>query len=108
VRRIIVGMYTRLWTTGYDVARKDELDAFADQVSGPMFDQLPGCLGYIHASTDERWITQTFWESESDIRLAEESSVYQDVVARILDAGFLRGAQTTDVLEVTSYAPPLD
>jgi hypothetical protein len=97
---------TRIWTTEFDVARRDELQRFADEISAPMFRQLPGCLGYLYAVTGSTWITQTFWESEQDIVTAEMSDLYKDVVGKILAAGFLGDRQAAEVFEITSFAPP--
>lgn len=99
-------MITRIWRTDFDEARLDELQRFAEDVSAPMFGRLPGCLGYVYAVTGSTWVTQTYWESERHIAEAEASSLYRDVVDRILAAGFLGGEQTTEVLTVTAYAPP--
>ena len=100
-------MLTRLWITEFDVDRRDELERFAFEVSAPMFRGLRGCLGYIYAVEGSTWITQTFWATENDIVRAESSALYRDVVSRILEAGFLAGDQTTTVLQVAEYAPPV-
>jgi quinol monooxygenase YgiN len=97
---------TRIWRTGFDTTRRVELEAFAETISAPMFRRLPGCLGYIYAISEGTWITQTFWESEDHIRRAEDSAVYQEVVAKIVAAGFLGDTQTTEIFEVTGYQPP--
>ncbi len=99
-------MLTRIWTTGFDTARRDELQRFADEISAPMFRQLPGCLGYLYAVTGSTWITQSFWASEADIEAAEASALYRDVVGRITEAAFLGNEQTAEVFEVTTYAAP--
>ncbi len=103
----VARVLTRLWVTDFDVERRDELESFAIEVSAPMFRTLSGCLGYIYAVEGSTWITQTFWASENDIVVAESSALYRDVVARILAAGFLIGNQTTMVLQVAEYAPPV-
>lgn len=99
-------MFIRLWRTDFDLARRDELQRFAEEISSPMFRQLPGCLGYIHAAADGTWITQTFWESEDYIRKAEASAAYREVVSKILATGYLGDRQTIEIFEVTSYAAP--
>jgi len=99
-------MLTRIWTTEFDAARRDELQRFADEISAPMFRRLPGCIGYLYAVTDSTWITQSFWASQADIEAAEASAQYRDVVGRIMEAGFLGDDQTVAVFEVTTYAAP--
>ena len=99
-------MFTRIWRTEFDTARQDELQRFAEDISAPMFHQLPGCVGYLHAVTGSTWITQTFWESEQHIKDAEASAVYREVVSAILATGFLGDQQSTEVFEVTGYAAP--
>ncbi len=71
-----------------------------------MFRSLAGCVGYVFAVAGSTWLTQTFWETEDDIANAESSALYQEVVGEILAAGILGDEQTTEVLEVTAYAPP--
>ena len=99
-------MLIRLWTTGFDPERLSELQVFADDVSAPMFAQLPGCLGHLYATEGSQWITASFWRSETDIELAEASPRYQDVVAQIQRAGFLRGEPSMQVMKVTGWSPP--
>ena len=99
-------MLSRLWRTGFDPGRLDELQRFASEVSAPMFQELPGCLGYIFAVEGSSWITQTFWESRSDLNEAEASERYRSVVAEIGKTGFLRDPQTTEVFTITAYEPP--
>jgi hypothetical protein len=53
-------MLLRLWGTEFDPERLDELKRFANEVSAPMFRELPGCLGSIFAVDGSTWITQTF------------------------------------------------
>ena len=101
-------MFIRIWRTDFDITRQDELQAFAIEISAPMFRQLPGCLGYIYAVADGTWITQTFWESDDYIHAAEASAVYREVVSNILATGCLGDRQTTEIFEVTSYEAPAD
>ena len=96
----------RVWTTSFDPDRLDELRRFAESVSTPMFRELPGCLGQVHAVRDDEWITQTYWESPSHIEFAVGSERYQEVVARIMAAGFLRGTPSTEIFEMVEYSPP--
>ena len=95
-----------MWRTRFDPDRLGELQSFAESVSKPMFGELPGCLGQVHAVRDDEWITQTYWESPFHIESATASERYQDVVARIVAAGFLRGTPSTEVFEVVEYSPP--
>ncbi len=101
-------MFIRILRTDFDITRQDELQAFAIEISAPMFRQLPGCLGYIYAVADGTWITQTFWESEDYIHAAEASAVYKEVVSNILATGCLGDRQTTEIFKVTSYEAPAD
>jgi heme-degrading monooxygenase HmoA len=97
-------VFIRIWRTDFDVSRLDELQSFADETSAEMFGRLPGCLGYIYAVAGSTWITQTFWESEQDIRDAEDSTPYRDVVSRLVSTGVLGDNQDTEVFEITGYA----
>lgn len=99
-------MFTRIWKTEFDSERVEELIDFARDVSAPMFARLPGCLGHVYAVAGETWITQTYWDSEESIRRAEASTLYNDVVSRIIQLGILGTSQTTDVYEVIDWSPP--
>lgn len=94
-------MIIRVWTTEFDPERRAELQTFADTISAPMLAAMPGCIGQIHANDGQRWITQTFWESRAYVAEAEATPRYRETVRAILDAGFLRGEQTTDIFDVT-------
>lgn len=99
-------MFTHIWRIEFDVTRRDELQHFGEKILAPMFNRLPGCLGYVYAVSGSTWITQTFWESEEDVASAEASALYQEVVGGILATGFVGDEQTTEVFEVAAYAPP--
>ena len=88
-------MIIRIWTTGFDPSRRDELDAFANDVSKPMLRRQPGNLGVIFAADGDEWLTITLWEDEPAIAGLDTSADYQDTVAKILAAGFLVGEQVT-------------
>jgi heme-degrading monooxygenase HmoA len=99
-------MITRIWRTNFDPRRLTELRQFADTISAPMFESLPGCVGQVHANDGHTWITQTFWESHDHIAQAEASTTYRDTVRAILATGFLRGDQATELFTVTKATPP--
>jgi len=99
-------VFLRIWRTEFDASRRDELQHFAEEISSPMFQRLPGCLGYVYAIAGSTWITQTFWDTEQDVANAEASAPYREVVGRIVATGLLGDEQTTEVFEVTAYAPP--
>ena len=95
-------MILRIWRTRFDPSRLGELQDFAESISMPMFDSLPGCVGQIHANDGSTWITQTLWESTEAISEAESSDRYRGTVAAILDLGVIVGEPTTEVFTVTS------
>ena len=88
-------MIVRIWTTGFDPARLDELDAFANRISLPMLRRQPGNQGVLFAADGETWITLTLWQDAASIARLDDSADYRQTVAGILAAGFLRGEQET-------------
>ena len=94
-------MIVRIWRTRFDPTRLVELQEFADSISTPMFQSMPGCAGQIHANDGSTWITQTFWETPAAIAAAEASERYRETVAAIIDTGVLVGESTTEMFTVT-------
>ena len=88
-------MIVRIWTTGFDPARLDELDAFANRISLPMLRRQPGNRGVLFAVDGDEWMTLTLWEDMASIARLDDSPDYRETVANILAADFLRGAQVT-------------
>jgi len=88
-------MIVRIWTTKFDPARLDELDAFANEISLPVLRRQPGNQGVLFGSDGDEWVTVTLWADAASIARLDEATDYQETVARILAAGFLRGEQVT-------------
>lgn len=99
-------MLTRLWTTEFDRTRESELKRFADEVSRPMFESMPGFRGHVYAASGTMWLTQTFWDSAADIDACEASTVYQSVVDQLMETGIVIGQQTTEVYSVNGWSLP--
>lgn len=95
-------MLLRIWRTEFDRDRLDELEAFANDISAPMFRDLPGCVGYTYAHDESTWLTITRWDNAESIEAAERSPRYREVVHAILDRGFLGVTQTTESYELTA------
>jgi heme-degrading monooxygenase HmoA len=88
-------MIARLWTTSVIEARLDEYEAFARDISLPMFQKAPGCQGVLMFRDGPACHVLTLWRSQPDIDALETSPAYVETVRRILSAGFLTGLQTT-------------
>lgn len=94
-------MLIRLWRTGVEEGRVDDLVRFAHDRSLPMFQSHEGCLGVLFAGgSDDGFLTVTLWPDADAITDLERSESYRAVVAEIMTSGLLAGEQTTQVLEV--------
>jgi quinol monooxygenase YgiN len=93
-------MIVRIWTTGVDPARRDELADFARTETLPTFRRHDGLLGVLFAGAGATWVTLSAWRDPAAVAALEASPDYQALVGRILAAGFLTGEQRTDAYEV--------
>ncbi|MCP4329506.1 MAG: hypothetical protein GY791_13850 [Alphaproteobacteria bacterium] len=93
-------MIARIWTTQFDRDRLGELQSFANDISLPVLRRQAGNRGVMFACQGEEWITMTLWDDAESIAGLASSAEYQETVAGILAAGFLRGDQRTTVHEV--------
>jgi quinol monooxygenase YgiN len=93
-------MIVRIWTTGVDPARRDELADFARTQTLPTFRRHHGLLGVLFAGSDDTWVTLSAWRDATAVAALEASPDYRALVQRILAAGFLTGQQRTDAYEV--------
>ena len=94
----------RVWRTGLDGTRAREYDAFATEVSLPMFRRHEGFRGVVFAGAGGERVVVTFWATEDDARALAASPDYQETVRRIEAEGFLRPPQTTETLPVASIS----
>ena len=88
-------MIVRIWTTKFDPARLDELDTFANRISRPVLRRQPGNQGVLFAADGDEWITLTLWKDAASVARLDHSTDYQETVAKILAAGFLKDEQIT-------------
>ena len=93
-------MIARLWKTGLKPGRTAAYEAFAREISLPMFREQDGFLGCIMSRHDDQGIVLTFWRDEAAVETLKHSPSYRATVERILAAGLLAGDQSTDVSEV--------
>jgi heme-degrading monooxygenase HmoA len=102
----------RLWKTGIAAGRGAAYEAFARDVSLPMFHAQPGFLGVVMgrdgASDGERAWVLTLWQDQAAVDALASSPTYQATVAAILAAGLLAGEQTTEVsaVHLLDISPP--
>lgn len=90
-------MLLRRWSTGVDLCRAEEYEAFAANVSLPMFQSHGGLVGVVMSRDGAACLVETIWEDEKSIRSLETSPLYQATVADIQAKGFLRGEHSVDV-----------
>jgi heme-degrading monooxygenase HmoA len=106
----------RLWKTGIAPGRAEAYEAFARDVSLPMFHAQPGFLGVVMGrdvdrdpdpGTNRAWVL-TLWQDQAAVDALAASPTYQATVAAILAAGLLAGEQTTEVsaVHLLDISPP--
>lgn len=91
----------RTWRTLIDPGRSADYDAFAGEISWPMFERHDGFCGLVFAAAavDER-IVVTFWRDRAAADALERSPDYRSVVQEIQATGILRLPQRVELLEV--------
>ena len=89
----------RNWHTEIDPDRISEYERFAHDVSLPMFRAQPGLVGVVMLRDGARCQVITLWTSHEAIAALEKSPLYRTTVARIVDAGFLRGEQHVELFD---------
>jgi heme-degrading monooxygenase HmoA len=90
----------RIWRTGIDESHADEYRQFARRNSAPMFAAHRGFLGVMFAAAPGQRAVMTCWESSAAAGALAASSRYQQTVAAIEAAGFLKGESTVEIFEI--------
>lgn len=93
-------MIARLWRTGLKSGRNAAYEAFAREISLPMFREQDGFLGCVMSHRDGEGLVLTFWRDEAAVEALKHSPSYQTTVDRILAADLLAGEQSTEVTDV--------
>lgn len=93
-------MLIRIWKVSLAPGKAEELEAFANTISLPMFKAQPGCLAVFFTRTASECATVTIWESTQSIEAMECSSQYQHVVHQIERSGILQDNHVTEVFSV--------
>lgn len=93
-------MIGRMWTTRVTDARATEYEAFAREISLPMFRQQPGFLGVAMFRRGEECVVLTLWHDAASVAALARSDSYTRTVSAILAAGFLQGEQTLETYNV--------
>jgi heme-degrading monooxygenase HmoA len=93
-------MIARMWTTRVSEERATEYEAFAREVSLPMFRQQPGYLGVAMLRQGEDCVALTLWQDAESVAALSRSDSYVRTVNEILAAGFLRSEQNLETYTV--------
>jgi heme-degrading monooxygenase HmoA len=92
-------LIARIWHTEVDPARADEYEAFARDISLPMFRAQPGFAGVLMLRDGGRCQVITLWETHEAIEALDSSAKYRETVDSILAQGFLGGEQRVELLD---------
>lgn len=93
-------MIARIWSAQIDENRASEYEAFALEISLPMFRGQPGFRGVTMLRQGSRCMVITMWDDHSAIAELEGSQKYLETVRQIEEMGFLRGDQSTEVFDI--------
>lgn len=93
-------MKCRIWRTGVVENRIDEYEAFARDVSLPMFRAQQGYRGVVMGGDGGRRCVITYWENDEAIAALDCSPSYKATVERIVATGFLNGEQSVEIYDV--------
>lgn len=93
-------MIGRLWTTQVDVARAEDYESFARDISLPMFRRQQGFRGTIMLRQEDRCAVLTLWRDIEDVVALRTSKDYKATVRKITAQGFLPGEQAVDVYKI--------
>jgi SAM-dependent methyltransferase/heme-degrading monooxygenase HmoA len=93
-------MIGRLWMTGLKAGRGGAYEAFAREISLPMFCTQGGFLGCVMGRDEETGLVITLWEDENAVNALDSSPSYNETVAKILAADVLTAEQATRVGKV--------
>lgn len=97
-------MIARLWTTGVDEARAAEYEAFARDISLPMFRRQPGFAGALMLRRGAESMVVTLWKDAASIAALDQSQSYADTVRAITGRRVLRGTQRVETFDVHLWA----
>ncbi len=85
----------RIWETNFDLARRDELVAYANEISLPVLRTCPGCTGVMFFTREDWWITQTIWRDHKSIDALTVDAAYARIVEGIIALNILGSATMT-------------
>ncbi|GAB2922312.1 hypothetical protein GCM10027075_22890 [Streptomyces heilongjiangensis] len=91
-------MIVRLWRASVLAERELEYDAFARDVSQPMFEQQDGFRGAMFSRSGERCLVITLWADQDSVETLAASPRYHETVKRI--SALIRPDTTIEVYEV--------
>jgi heme-degrading monooxygenase HmoA len=90
-------MIVRLWRATVRVGQELMYDAFARDVSQPMFEQQDGFRGVLFSRSSERCLVITLWADQASVERLAASPRYQETVKRI--SALIQPETTTEVYE---------
>jgi heme-degrading monooxygenase HmoA len=93
-------MILRIWRTLIDPSKRDDYLEFARSRSLPMFREQPGLRAVFFAADRADRAVVTLWDRGEDVEALDSSESYQQTVAAIEQAGFLRGDSTVELFDV--------
>ena len=97
----------RIWRARIDVAQAATYEAFAADVSTPMFRRQPGFEGVaMMRRRGDQCLVLTLWEDAFAAAALARSASYVETVAAILETGFVVEEQGVELLNLHRLDPP--
>src|SRR5262245_51658531 len=97
-------MIVRLWRARVLPGKEQEYDAFAREVSQPMFKEQAGFQAVMFSRDGDRCLVITLWVDQSSVDALATSATYRRVVDRI--STLLYSGTTTEVYELRGGVLP--
>lgn len=83
-------MILRKWTIGFESEKIGEVENFSRDISLPLFEAQPGCLGVFFTRAGNEYTTLSLWESLESATSLESTEQYQQAVVWIQESSFLQ------------------
>lgn len=100
-------MIARIWTASYADEKRQQLEAFAENISLPYLSTQPGNKGVIYLAQPGRWITITLWDSVQDYTNMEFDPAYKKISNDISETGAITDVKSVELFEVLALKTPV-
>lgn len=90
----------RIWRARIDPAQAEAYEAFARDISTPMFKWQPGCEGVMMMRQGGHCLVLTLWRDRQTADALSSSADYRETVEAILATGFVEAEEGVEILDI--------